>query len=177
MPKLIVIREEVTACRECVHRETRCENVIQFSQCSLLEQDIPDASTIPDWCPLPDAPGTSMLHVKAVDGKPVASMAPSCLECSKLILEAGIGWMHLLHNPTAQMLPGAEPVGYVDSATEPLQVRCYSAQHFHWLTAEFFHRIDLRILTDGLPGVGEVGAMIGLGRAEGDMFCELSEVR
>ena len=91
-----------------------------------------------------------MLHVKAQDGKACASMAPSCLECSKLILASGISWMHLLHHPSAQMLPGAEVVAYVDGIDGPLQVRCYSAQHFHWLTAEHYHRIDLRILDGGM---------------------------
>lgn len=99
--------------------------------------------------------GTSMLHVKAKAGMPVASIAPSCLECSKLILASGIGWMHLLHDPTAQMLPGATIVGSVDGDDGPLQVRCYSAEHFHWLTAEYWHRIDLRILTTGLPKCGQ----------------------
>lgn len=97
--------------------------------------------------------GTSMLHVKAQNGKPCASQMPSCLQCSKLILAAEISWMHLLHDPNAQMLPGAEVVGEVEGVDGPLQVRCYSAIHFHWLTAEFFHRIDLRILQDGLPTI------------------------
>lgn len=105
-------------------------------------------------------PGTSMLHVKAIDGKPVASMAPSCLECSKLILESGIGWMHLLHDPSAQMLPGATVAGTVDGKDGSLQIRCYSAQHFHWLTAEYWHRIDLRILQDGLPNGGSTCTQI-----------------
>ncbi len=89
-----------------------------------------------------------MLHVKSKSGKPCASMAPSCLECSKLILASGIAWMHLLHDPTAQMLPGAVVVDDIegfrtDGEFGILQVRRYSAQHFHWLTAEYFHRIEL----------------------------------
>jgi hypothetical protein len=89
-----------------------------------------------------------MLHAKAKHGKPCASMAPSCLECSKLILASGISWMHLLHDPVAQMLPGAEVVGEVegflsDDSIGALQIRRYSAVHFHWLTAEYFHRIEL----------------------------------
>lgn len=89
-----------------------------------------------------------MLHAKAMDGKPCASMAPSCLECSKLILEAGIQWMHLLHDPVAQMLPGAAVVGEVEGFKSDghfgwLEVRRYSATHFHRLTAEYFHRIEL----------------------------------
>ena len=86
-----------------------------------------------------DLTGAVMLHVKATDGKPVASMAPSCLECSKLILKSGIAWMLLLHHPKAQMLPGASKVGEIDG----LDIRQYSAQHFHWLTAEYAHRIEL----------------------------------
>lgn len=94
--------------------------------------------------------GAWMLHVKANGGFPCASAAPSCLECSKLILESGIAWMHLLHDPTAQLLPGAEVVGKVSgwisaASLGLLDVRRYSVQHFHWLTAEYFHRIELKL--------------------------------
>jgi deoxycytidylate deaminase len=41
--------------------------------------------------------GASLLHVKTVDGAPVVSGPPSCLECSKLILEAGVSAVWLLH--------------------------------------------------------------------------------
>jgi deoxycytidylate deaminase len=41
--------------------------------------------------------GCEMLHVKTVDGKLVPSGPPSCLECSKLILEVGIDGMWLYH--------------------------------------------------------------------------------
>lgn len=41
--------------------------------------------------------GSQMLHVKTVDGEIVPSGQPSCLECSKLILEAGIAYMWLFH--------------------------------------------------------------------------------
>lgn len=55
MPKLIVINEEVTACREC-----RFTEEIVYGNWVCLQRDgappIPDASTIPSWCPLPDAP-------------------------------------------------------------------------------------------------------------------------
>jgi deoxycytidylate deaminase len=92
--------------------------------------------------------GAWMLHVKAKDGLPCASVAPSCLECSKLILVSGIAWMHLLHDPQAQMLPSAEVVGEVDGFQSDghygkLQIRRYSAAHFHWLTAEYAHCIPL----------------------------------
>ena len=94
--------------------------------------------------------GCWMLHVKAKQDKPCASMAPSCMECSKLILESGISWMHLLHDPQAQILPGAivecEVEGFQSDGTlGKLQVRRYSSQHFHWLTVEGFHCIDLSI--------------------------------
>lgn len=89
-----------------------------------------------------------MLHVKAKQGKPCASMAPSCLECSKLILACGLSWMHLLHDPEAQILPGAEIVAKVEGFRSNgelgmLDVRRYSAAKFHWLTAEYFHNIHL----------------------------------
>lgn len=38
-----------------------------------------------------------MIHVKVVDGEAVPSGPPSCAECSKHILEAGIKVMWLLH--------------------------------------------------------------------------------
>jgi deoxycytidylate deaminase len=38
-----------------------------------------------------------MLHVKVVDGKAIASGEPSCWQCSRLILDAGIKDMWLLH--------------------------------------------------------------------------------
>jgi deoxycytidylate deaminase len=40
-------------------------------------------------------PGSSMLHVKIVNGVLVAGGGPSCLECSKLILESKIATMWL----------------------------------------------------------------------------------
>ncbi len=40
-------------------------------------------------------PGMQMLHVKTVDGILVQSGPPSCMECSKLILESGIAHMWL----------------------------------------------------------------------------------
>jgi len=93
-------------------------------------------------------PNAWMLHAKAKDGYPCASMAPSCLECSKLILVSGIEWMHLLHEPQAQMLPGADVVGAVEGwvgsgLLGELQIRRYSAKQFHYLTAEYWHRIKL----------------------------------
>lgn len=92
--------------------------------------------------------GCWMLHVKAKQGKPCASMAPSCLECSKLILVSEIAWMYLLHDPEAQMLPGAVVVGTcegfkTDGTLGELQIRRYSARDFHKLTAECWHRIHL----------------------------------
>jgi hypothetical protein len=44
-----------------------------------------------------DARGHDMLHVKTVDGALVASGGPSCLECSKLALAAGIAGFWLFH--------------------------------------------------------------------------------
>jgi hypothetical protein len=38
MPKLIQIREEVTACRECVHRQTRWEGMLQYSRCTKVKK-------------------------------------------------------------------------------------------------------------------------------------------
>jgi deoxycytidylate deaminase len=92
--------------------------------------------------------GFWMIHVKAKGGIPRASMAPSCLECSKLIVESGISWMFLLHDPAAQILPGAETVGQIegyrsDGSFDYLDIRRYGASRFHWLTAEYSHRIEL----------------------------------
>lgn len=44
-----------------------------------------------------EAQGADVLHVKTVDGKLVASGGPSCLECSKLMLAAGIAGVWLYH--------------------------------------------------------------------------------
>lgn len=41
--------------------------------------------------------GMDMLHVKVVDGEAVASGPPSCWQCSRLMLEAGVAGMWLLH--------------------------------------------------------------------------------
>lgn len=41
--------------------------------------------------------GADLLHVKAVDGQPVPSGGPSCVECSKLMIVAGIQGVWLLH--------------------------------------------------------------------------------
>lgn len=41
--------------------------------------------------------GAEMLHVKVVDGLLVPSGGPSCVECSKLLLVAGISRMWLFH--------------------------------------------------------------------------------
>jgi len=41
--------------------------------------------------------GWEMLHVKVVDGQAVASGPPSCVKCSRLILESGLARMWLLH--------------------------------------------------------------------------------
>ena len=46
-------------------------------------------------CPCPV--GATMLHVKVVDGQPVPSGGPSCWQCSRSILAAGVAWMWLLH--------------------------------------------------------------------------------
>lgn len=54
MPKLIQIREEVTACSECAHRQRR--GAYDQEWCSESGTDIADVCTIPEWCPLPDVP-------------------------------------------------------------------------------------------------------------------------
>lgn len=48
-------------------------------------------------CIGPPIDRASMLHVKTVDGALVPSGPPSCVECSKLILAAGIVEMWLYH--------------------------------------------------------------------------------
>lgn len=39
-----------------------------------------------------------MLHIKTVDGKPVASGSPSCYRCSGLMLDRGVAAVWLLHD-------------------------------------------------------------------------------
>lgn len=43
-----------------------------------------------------------MLHIKVVDGQPVAGGPPSCAECSKLILACGIDFMWLLEEAASR---------------------------------------------------------------------------
>jgi len=59
--------------------------------------------------------GTHMLHVKVVDGEGVPSGPPSCTDCSKAILTAGITTMWLLHEDG---------------------LRGYDAEEFHKLSLE-----------------------------------------
>jgi len=49
-----------------------------------------------------------MLHVKVVDGEAVPSGPPSCVSCSRSILEAGIQTMWLLHEDGLRGYPAAE---------------------------------------------------------------------
>lgn len=60
----------------CVHAE----------QAAILEADLTQVAV----------GGFDMLHIKTVDGLPVAGGPPSCHECSKLIVASGIGHMWLL---------------------------------------------------------------------------------
>jgi hypothetical protein len=46
-----------------------------------------------------------MLHIKVVDGQPVASGPPSCWQCSRLILASGIKSMWLLHDVLRRYTP------------------------------------------------------------------------
>jgi deoxycytidylate deaminase len=66
-------------------------------------------------------PGACLLHVKAVKGRLVPSGPPSCLECSKLILAAGLAAVWLYHEG-----------GW----------RAYNSAEFHRLSAES-HGIQL----------------------------------
>jgi deoxycytidylate deaminase len=49
-----------------------------------------------------------LLHVKAVDGKAVPSGPPSCWQCSREILSAGISTVWLLHESGWTPYPAAE---------------------------------------------------------------------
>lgn len=62
-----------------------------------------------------NAAGAELLHIKVRDGEPVASGGPSCWQCSRMILEAGIAGVWLLHEK-----------GW----------RRYLAEEFHRLTLE-----------------------------------------
>ncbi len=59
--------------------------------------------------------GASMLHVKIVADAPVPSRGPTCWQCSKLILAAGLSWMYLL---------------------QETGLRAYTAETFHQLTLD-----------------------------------------
>ena len=75
--------------------------------CIHAERSALDEIDIPKFC------GFQMLHVKVVDGEPVPSGPPSCWQCSRHILEAGIDQMWLLHEDG---------------------LRSYSSREFHELT-------------------------------------------
>ncbi len=85
-----------------------------------------------------DVYGASMLHVKVVDGEPVASERPSCIECSKLILEAGVCEMWLLHNHYYDV---PERHTFARSRYGVLVRR--SALEFHRSTTEDYHKFPL----------------------------------
>ncbi len=51
---------------------------------------------------------SEMIHVKTVEGKIVASGGPSCVECSKLALAAGIAWVWLYHEDGWRRYSGHE---------------------------------------------------------------------
>lgn len=55
-----------------------------------------------------DARGREMLHVKAVDGRLVPSGGPSCVQCSKLAVEARVAGMWLYHDTGWRRYPIAE---------------------------------------------------------------------
>ncbi len=78
-----------------------------------------EASALIDLMGLAMAPARlsdlEMLHVKVVDDRAVSSGPPSCWQCSRLILKAGIRKMWLLHDEG---------------------LRSYTAQEFHTLTLE-----------------------------------------
>lgn len=61
-----------------------------------------------------DLSGCHLLHVKVVDGEPVASGPPSCWQCSRLILRAGIETVWLVH-----------------AGADGLELRSYTAAEFH----------------------------------------------
>lgn len=52
--------------------------------------------------------GASMLHVKVVDGELVPSGPPSCWQCSRMILEAGVASMWLYHEEGWREYPAEE---------------------------------------------------------------------
>lgn len=54
------------------------------------------------------AHASEMLHVKTVDGTLVPSGGPSCVECSKLALAAGIAWVWLYHDTGWRRYTGKE---------------------------------------------------------------------
>lgn len=55
-----------------------------------------------------DLLGADVLHVKVVDGKPVPSGAPSCVDCSKHILHVRCAAVWLLHEDGLRRYPAEE---------------------------------------------------------------------
>ncbi|MHB8147168.1 MAG: cytidine/deoxycytidylate deaminase family protein [Vulcanimicrobiaceae bacterium] len=78
-------KPEAFACTSDAHCKATCAKfAIHAEQSALLALG-------------PYARGADMLHVKTVEGHLAVSGPPSCVECSKLILQAGISGMWLYH--------------------------------------------------------------------------------
>lgn len=82
-----------------------------------------------------------LIHVKTENGAPVASGAPSCLECSKLMLFAGIARVFLVQRPIAQKMESRDE-GHIPLHGD-LVIRSWSAEQFHLVTAWGTHSIAL----------------------------------
>lgn len=54
------------------------------------------------------ADGAELLHVKVVDGEAVPSGAPSCWQCSRVVVDSGIAAVWLLHEDGLRRYPAAE---------------------------------------------------------------------
>ncbi len=86
-----------------------------------------------------DLSDSGIMHVKTVDGQPVGSGPPSCLECSKLILEAGFRSMYLVHDFGFPLdKKRTNPVLYLQELK--LQIVAYQPVDFHAMTIEFLQR-------------------------------------
>lgn len=73
-----------SACNKlCLHAEER----------ALLNEGDTSGTYSSDY----DLPYTDLLHIKVVDGEPVPSGPPSCWQCSRKILQAGIKRVWLMH--------------------------------------------------------------------------------
>lgn len=117
--------------------------------------------------------GTDLLHVKAVDGRLVPSGGPSCVQCSKLVVAAGIAGVWLFHESGWHRYDAAEfhrlsidagqPLSPPEAANEPstLLERAVSDRDAHpWRYYRLDHDAMKRIADDQAKQIAKLKAAL-----------------